>query len=435
MASVYKPKGRNIYRAEFKDQHGKTRTISTGTDDQRVAESLAQKIEEDADRVRVGMAPKHLEITGPYLRLVPLAGKAVRSWEEAQDKYLGELRRQARSATHPRDVGQILGKVRQWTGWQSLGEVSADRMSAYLRWLASEGWPRGKKEKPAGRSPRTQNHHLKKARAFLAWCVDQGWLSQNPLARVKLVRVGPGGRRHLRRALNTEELAQLHRQADQWAASDAHYGGQRALVYRVAAFSGFRRSELLRLLKEDCTPTGERPRWHVSGERTKNGQPARLPMTPECAAALREHWQALEPGAPLFASAPNMATWRADLERARKAWLEEVEGGAREERERTDFLRYHDGRSRVADFHALRYTFCALLARQYPIEVVSKLMRHSSIQLTSDVYLELGLDREGEGEWVLQPLLRGQGGDGGRGEITALPVALPLATPDKVLSA
>jgi hypothetical protein len=53
---------------------------------------------------------------------------------------------------------------------------------------------------------------------------------------------------------------------------------------------------------------------------------------------------------------------------------------------------------RVAAFHALRYTFCALLARQYPIEVVSKLMRHSTIQLTSDVYLEFGPDREGEGE-------------------------------------
>lgn len=72
MASVYKPKGRHIYRIEFKDQHGKTRTISSGTDDERVAESLSQKIEEDADRIRVGMAPKHLEISGPYLGLVPL---------------------------------------------------------------------------------------------------------------------------------------------------------------------------------------------------------------------------------------------------------------------------------------------------------------------------------------------------------------------------
>jgi integrase len=405
MASVYKPKGRHIYRIEFKDQHGRMKKISSGCTDERAAESLGRKIEEDAERIRVGLAPKDPDLTGPYLGLVPLTARAVRSWEDAQDKYLAELKRQDRSASHLRDVGQILGKVRQWTGWQSLGDVSADRMGAYLRWLASEGWPRGKKEKPAGRSPRTQNHHLKKARAFLAWCVDQGWLLENPVQRVKLVRVGPGGRRHLRRALSAEELGRVFRQADEWTSADSHYAGQRALLYRVAAFSGFRRSELLRLRKEDCTPSVERPRWHVSGERTKNGLPARLPMTPECAAALRAHWEALRPGQPLFASAPNMATWRADLQRARKAWLDEVEGEERQAREAMDFLRYKDGRSRVADFHALRYTFCALLAKQYPIEIVSKLMRHSSIQLTSDVYLELGLDREGEGEWVLASLL------------------------------
>jgi integrase len=290
-------------------------------------------------------------------------------------------------------------------GWQNLADVAADRMNAYLHWLANEGWPRGKKEKPTGRSPRTQNHHLKKARAFLSWCVDQGWLAQNPLTRVKLVRVDPGKRRHLRRPLSPEELGRLFAQADAWAVADTRYGGQRSVLYRVAAFSGFRRSELLRLLKEDCTPTGDRPRWHVSGERTKNRQAAKLPMTPECAAALREHWESLPAGGPLFTSAPNMTTWQADLRRARREWLEEAEGEERQRREASDFLRYRDSRGRVADFHALRYTFCALVARGHPIEVVSKLMRHSSIQLTSDVYLELGLDREGEGEWVLPPLL------------------------------
>jgi integrase len=405
MPSVYRPTGRNIWRIEFKDQHGKTKTISSGTDDKRVAESLGQKIEDDADRIRVHMAPLHPELTGPYLGLVPLERRGSRTWEESKEKYLGELERQGRSASHLRDVRQILGKVRQWTGWQGLGDVSPDRMSAYLRWLATEGWPRGKKEKPAGRSPRTQNHHLKKARAFLAWCVDQGWISHNPLARVKLVRVGPGGRKHLRRALSPGELDRLFAQADTWAEADIRYGGQRALLYRVAAFSGFRRSELLRLLKEDCTPIGDRPRWHVSGERTKNGQPAKLPMTPECATALREHWEALAPGSPLFISTPNITTWKADLRRARESWLAEVEGTERERREAMEFLRYRDSRGRIADFHALRYTFCALLSREYPIEVVSKLMRHSSIQLTSDVYLELGLDREGEGEWTLRPLL------------------------------
>src|SRR5690348_2381894 len=92
MASVYKPKGRNIYRVEFKDQHGKTKIISSGTDDKRVAESLGMKLEEDADRVRVGMAPVHGNITAVYLGLVPLDRRgAHRTWAEASREYLADL--------------------------------------------------------------------------------------------------------------------------------------------------------------------------------------------------------------------------------------------------------------------------------------------------------------------------------------------------------
>ncbi len=72
MASVYKPKGRSIYRIEFKDQHGQNKKISSGTVDKRVAESLGLKIEEDADRIRVGMAPLHPRADRPVPRPHPI---------------------------------------------------------------------------------------------------------------------------------------------------------------------------------------------------------------------------------------------------------------------------------------------------------------------------------------------------------------------------
>ena len=51
-----------------------------------------------------------------------------------------------------------------------------------------------------------------------------------------------------------------------------------------------------------------------------------------------------------------------------------------------------DERGLVVDFHALRYTYCALLAlNDVPIAVVSQLMRHSSFDLTARLYLSLGL--------------------------------------------
>jgi integrase len=153
------------------------------------------------------------------------------------------------------------------------------------------------------------------------------------------------------------------------------------VVYRVAAFSGFRRGELRRLKKEDCTPTGPRPRWHVDARRTKNKQPVNLPMTPDCAAALTEWWQALPAGGRLC-TVPDKDTF---LDHQKKAGIARVVE-----------------RGRHADFHSLRYTFCALLSRKYPIEVVSTLMRHGSLNLTAQIYLDLGLDCQGE--WVLERL-------------------------------
>jgi hypothetical protein len=51
-----------------------------------------------------------------------------------------------------------------------------------------------------------------------------------------------------------------------------------------------------------------------------------------------------------------------------------------------------------------RYTFCTWLSRQHPIQVVQRLMRHSTIKLTSDLYTDLGLEDLGAESWVLPPL-------------------------------
>jgi integrase len=83
MASVYRPKGRGIYRIEFKDQHGLTRTASSGMKDRRCAEALAAKIEHNAQRLRAGMPADHAEVTGPYLSLY----RAGRNWQEFREEY------------------------------------------------------------------------------------------------------------------------------------------------------------------------------------------------------------------------------------------------------------------------------------------------------------------------------------------------------------
>jgi integrase len=233
----------------------------------------------------------------------------------------------------------------------------------------------------AGRAPGYVNDLLRRAKTFLRWAIERNYLRESPLAGIKPSKGGPGSRVYVRRALTIEEV----RAVVASAASKGATGPLRAVAYQVTAFSGFRRIELQRLIREDCTPTGPRPRWHVRPEVTKNGSAANLPMTPECAAALLPLWLATPPGALLFPRGLHEESFERDR----------VTAGVAKK----------DERGRVADYHSLRYTFCALMARTQPIEVVSKLMRHSSLDLTTQIYLDLGLDRIGEGEWVLPPLL------------------------------
>jgi integrase len=365
MASVFKPTGRLTYRIEFKDQHGQIRTVSSGQKDKRNAESLATKLEEDADRLRAGKEARYADVTGPFLGLVS-SDTLRRPLAELLEEYRDELIRRGSppDGKHVSESKRMLDSIVAACGWRCLAEVRADRFSRYLAELAK-----------AGKAPRTQHCYHAKLRAFLNWCVQQGWLAENPVENLRPVKIGEKGRRYLRRALTPEEFKRL---LD--VAQPVH-----RLTYQVAAFSGFRRKELRLMQRLDCNPEGERPRWCVRPEITKNGRGAELPMLPDCAAALLSHWRELPGPNDTMLAVPAHDTFRKHLRKAKIAPVDE--------------------RGRHADFHSLRYTFCTWMSRRHPIEVVQRLMRHSTIKLTSDLYSDLGLEDIGKTVWTLPALL------------------------------
>ncbi len=134
------------------------------------------------------------------------------------------------------------------------------------------------------------------------------------------------------------------------------------------------------MIRGDADPEGDRPRWHVRPAITKNGRGAELPMLPDCARALLPRWSVLAPTAPILI-VPHIQTWHAHLTKA----------GIPEQ----------DERGRWADFHSLRYTFCTWMSRRHPLEVVQRLMRHSTIKLTADLYNDLSLEDMGKTVWSL----------------------------------
>ena len=87
---------------------------------------------------------------------------------------------------------------------------------------------------------------------------------------------------------------------------------------------------------------------------------------------------------------------RDDLRAARANWLAKAESDPQEyaQRKQSDFLGEINHEGEIFDFHCLRHTFGAWLARQatHP-KVVQEVTRHQSIALMMDTYGHFSLDR------------------------------------------
>jgi integrase len=347
MPSVFKPKGRHIYRIEFKNQHGKTKVISSGTTDEKVAASLAAKIQEDADRLRANMAPLHPDLTGPYLGLVQFSSRR-ETLAETIKLYLADLERRGKAAATVRHARLVLNRVVARCAWGFLADITADSLTRFLARLRQDGG-----------APNSANAYRDRLHTFLEWCIDQGRLHTNPIHRVKRSDA-TRSRPYKRRAFTADELRSL------LAVAPRHRD-----LYTVAALSGLRKKELHLLEKRDVDLTAKL--WRIRPEVDKTGRAWVLPILPDLLPTLARLCLPLpEPTSRLFPKKINDITFRQHLAKAKIPGL-----GA-------------DGRR--VNFHSLRYTFCTLLARRLPIQEVQRLMRHGDIRRTVNLYLDLGLD-------------------------------------------
>lgn len=162
--------------------------------------------------------------------------------------------------------------------------------------------------------------------------------------------------RRKRRALEADEFSRLVAAAASGPPVQEVSGPDRAMLYVLAARTGYRRRELssvtTRSLDLDATPATVR----VEAAYSKRRRHDVVPLHPVVALRLKA-WLAarglLNPDQPLFPlRCPGGGLRRTskmmwlDLERARVAWIGEAESTQeRAERERSDYLSYRGGRT------------------------------------------------------------------------------------------
>ena len=365
MASLFKRRTRNgkltsHWYASWKDHRGKFKTRSTGVPGETEAKKIAERWENEDGLVREG----HRE----YVDRLPMRA-LLNQYElklSATDNTLG----------HVNETLRMILAFADEAAWKTAAEIEVNDIAAKVVRLKSEG-----------NKPRTIQAYIRAVKGFTRWLVAAGKLPADPLASVKAPTPGKGNRR----MLLPDEWRHLEA-ATAVAERFGMSGPERVLLYRVAIETGLRANELRELTRASLASNSTRPYIVAVAGSTKNRKRAQQYIGADLALSLRSHVARKTPTVPLFALPTKfeMADMlREDLAAARKAWVDDARRDPEErlKREQSDFLTSKNHAGQVLDFHALRHTCGAwLVLAGVSLNVVQKVMRHSTITLTIDTY-------------------------------------------------
>ena len=254
------------------------------------------------------------------------------------------------------------------------------------------------------KSAQTYNHYLTSVKQFTRWLVRDRRTLVDPLANLAKLNVCVD-RHHDRRALVPEEFALLVKAAESDRAIETISGPDRAMLYILAAWTGFRKGELGSLTQRSFCLDDDPPTATMAAGFSKHRRQDTQILHPEVVTRLKA-WLVTKPrlghGRPAcsrYRSGPGgierktEKMMRLDLETARKAWIEEAETPEEQKaRTESDFLKYQDSNGLFADFHANRHLFITNLERAgLSPKMAQTLARHSDVRLTLDIYTHVGL--------------------------------------------
>jgi integrase len=235
-------------------------------------------------------------------------------------------------------------------------DITAGKVESYLKRL---------REKENGISYRRSNAYLMAIKMFTYWMIEAGRASESPIRHLKALDVELDRRRN-RRALSLDEIRRLLETTTTQPERFGMSGAERSLLYKLAIETGLRANEL-RTLKvssfnfENRTVT-------VEAKNSKRRRKDKLPLRKDMASELQVYFANKLSGVQAFRVPYRTADMlKIDLEAAG--------------------IPYVDESGRYADFHSLRHATGTLLAASgVQPKVAQTIMRHSTIDLTMNVY-------------------------------------------------
>jgi len=342
-----------------------------GYTDKKATLAYAAELERDAERLAAGV----IRPADRFLR-------------EPVEHHLADFQRdlQARGRT-PKHITLTLSRIRKVFSLahvETLGDIRPQAIRDAILSLEV--------------STETRNHHLVACKAFSRWLWKHGKLADDPLAGLSRWNAEVD-RRVKRRALTADELRRLMEATERSPRVFRGLTGRdRAALYLLASYSGFRASELASLTRGALALDSNPPTVTVEAAYAKNKRQDTIPLPADVAGYLR-HWLSARPTIPAPATRLWPGTWY--MKAANMIALDLEEAGIPVETE--------SGR---LDFHSLRGTYATLLARVgVNLQTAQALMRHSDPKLTARTYTKLGITDLGETVRRLDVALPTRSGD------------------------
>jgi len=372
MAGIYRRKKGGCYCITYQVRPGKRKTVR-GCKDRAATEALARKLEADAMLRREG--------------IIDARAEKLAQWESAPieqhlDAFEQAMRGKGSTVKHIRTTLAYIRRLSEACGFERPADIDAARVAELKR---------------EGAGARAINARLTAFKSFTRWMFRNERLRTDPMMQVPKLNA-KADRRRCRRALSDEELAWLIAAARKAPTFQSMTGPERAMLYRLAVETGLRASELRSLTPESFGLADlDQATVTVAAAYSKHRRDDVVPLRRDLADALAAFLTGRQARTAVFAMPTRTAEMlKADLETARKKWIEAAPTGKeRKARERSGFLTYKDPSDRIADFHALRHTFITRLARSGVAPAVAKsLARHSTITLTMDHYTHTLIEDE-----------------------------------------
>ena len=368
--------------ARYRDSLGIERVKPLSTD-QKVSQQMLNKILLKVEKEKAGILdPTEAEMKKP----IPVHLEAFENHLKAQNDT-------------PRHIKDTMYRIRRFLNEHqilTLFDLKATEVEAFIMKLRDE-------ELLALGSC---NHYLRSLKSFSRWLVKNERLNRDPLAVLSLFNTRTD-RRHDRRALSMDEFMLMLEAARTGPPVEGLKGMDRAMLYLLAAWTGFRKGELGSLTLRSFNLKMNNPTVTIQAAYSKRRREDSQILHPDIVERFQSWLEIRCPAnedeilfpiseASCGVERKTASMMEFDLTSARNFWIAAAENEEQKaERELSDFLKYRNSAGKFADFHALRHTFITnlSLANVSP-KTAQMLARHSDIQLTMNIYSHINTEEQ-----------------------------------------